>query len=300
MASDPSSAPLVSEWSPRINSEPLQQGDIFKWEAPPEDSPWKRYGVIVTADCDFAQNKHREIVSYCPILPLKEFLEIFWIPEDLRRASASLRKRVAERLTALRQAGRPEFDLPINPELLLGWLERRGPEGIADDVGIRPGKDRESVVAELSLLASIARENPNCDARAGLESLARAKLNIPSPSSAELENRVKRIWKDYQGKFRSLPGDLFFLNELGDECAGGFLVYLRRVAELVPDAIATRPAERRTRPATRISRLRPPFRYRLTQQLASMFADIGLPREYEDRSADTIANLALSLRIDLA
>lgn len=289
----------VFEWSPRVKSEPLQQGDIFLWEQPIESDPWKQFGVIVTADCDFAQNKHREIVSYCPIVPLADFLRLFWIPDDLARSAVGLRKRMAERLTAQRRASRPEFDLPIDPALLDGWLNRRGPDGIADDIGIQTANDRESIVDELKLLKLLTRPEPDRDARSGLEMLARVKPNKSSPTPAELQQQLKRIWKDYQAKFRSLPGDLFFLNEVGPHHSGGFVVYLRRVAELPPDDIALRPLERMTRPATRISRLRPPFRYRLTQQLAAMFADIGLPREYEQRTVSTVANLAAALQINL-
>ena len=159
--------------------------------------------------------------------------------------------------------------------------------------------DLQEHVDELKLLSLLIRQEPDRDARSGLEMLGRAKLNKFSPQSEELQHQLKNIWKNYQAKLRSLPGDLFFLNEVGPDRSGGFIVYLRRVAELSPEAIAIRPLERNARLATRISRLRPPFRYRLTQQLAAMFADIGLPREYEHRTVATVANLAAILQIDL-
>jgi hypothetical protein len=229
-----------SEWSERIDTEPLQQGDVFAWNGAVDD-PWRRFGVIVTADCDMAHNKHRQIISYCPIISVTDFLVMFWIPEDLSRALNKLIVRVCDRLTAQRRMNKPHFDLPVEPDVLNGWLQRRGPDGVADDVGAQPGPTRESLINELTLIHSLLiREPIGRNARADLEVLARAKLNQPAPTPADLTSQMRRMWSEYKNRFQSLPGDLFFLNELGADHCGGYLVYLRRVADLGPDAIATR------------------------------------------------------------
>ena len=72
------------------------------------------------------------------------------------------------------------------------------------------------------------------------------------------------------------------------------MVCLRLIRELPASAIAIDPVrERNDREveAVRISRLGTPFRYRLTQQLAAVFSDIGLPSEFEMSRKDLLSEL---------
>src|SRR4051812_43937524 len=100
------SARLGIEWEPRELSEPLRQGDVFRWTLRGEPDRWRAYGIVVTADCDFANAKHRGVLSYCPILPLADFLAIHWLPEDLlAQKKRYLEATIGQLRVALKEAG---------------------------------------------------------------------------------------------------------------------------------------------------------------------------------------------------
>jgi hypothetical protein len=94
----------------------------------------------------------------------------------------------------------------------------------------------------------------------------------------------QRLADEIRNRLRNLPGDSFFMSSIGVPDGGGFVAYLRLVREIRIDQIARTYYDKQARgvAAHRVSRLRAPYVYRLTQQLAEVFASIGLPEEYED------------------
>lgn len=278
----------------RDELEPLRQGDVFRWNNRSKD-PRSEFGIVVTADCDLAQAKHRDILSYCPLLELGSFLNAFWLPDDLRRATDKQAAKVAERLTAARRRTRPEYDADVSGPILVGWVRRRGAEGVLRDATGSAG-DRQSISADLSVLATLLRGTESDDSAVRVEALIRYRAGNDSVSQVDREKHLDAIWKDYRSRLRNLPGDLFAINGLSPSHPEGYVAYLRRVREIAPESIALRPAdERRGLPATRIGRLRTPYRFRLTQKLAAVFADIGLPPDYDGRCAESLALAGLQL-----
>jgi hypothetical protein len=90
-----------------------------------------------------------------------------------------------------------------------------------------------------------------------------------------------------------LPGDALFLSCVGPGHANGYVCYLRILREIRQHQIATKLSQRSFEMiADRIARLRPPYVYRLTQQLADVFAAIALPKEYEDTRRARLLRLA--------
>ena len=81
----------------------------------------------------------------------------------------------------------------------------------------------------------------------------------------------------------SLPEDSFFLGPIPRTEHQG-IAYLRVLRELSASAIAVRADELRDKSAQgrRIGRIKSPYKYSLTQRLGAVFADIGLPPEYDD------------------
>ena len=79
-----------------------------------------------------------------------------------------------------------------------------------------------------------------------------------------------------------LPSDTFFIGGLSASFCDGYVAYLRLVREISHEDVAIRTPELERAAARRISRLQSPFVYRMTQQLAEVFATIGLPQDYED------------------
>jgi hypothetical protein len=77
------------------------------------------------------------------------------------------------------------------------------------------------------------------------------------------------------------PDDCMVLPQLPGLVPGLHVAFLRAMREVRDQDIATKTSEIAPNHAKRIGRLVPVLRYRLTQMLAQVFSDIGLPDEYE-------------------
>jgi len=292
------------EWVSRDLSEPLRQGDVFRWiGATDATHPWKRYGIVVTADCDVALDKHRGALSYCPVLILEDFLRLFWLPDELSRQLEYLYGLVVIDLVGLKQKYASQYDQPIDGDVIKGWLERRRPEGIATDLQVPKGIEREALVSRLTICDRLERAPSLTTLADQVSVLAIVKVAGINPSPDKVSAQQDKVWRDIAARIRRIAGDLFFLNELGHGTTGGFVVYLRRIGEVSEKAIAIDPLTEKhgtSIEAVRISRIAPPFRYRLTQKLAAVFADIGLPDNYDVQCEETVHELGITLGVTKA
>lgn len=280
-----------SECIPRELSEPIRQGDVFRWVDDVSSNPWRRFGVIITADCDVAHEKHRGILSYCPILTFLDFLGLFWIPDLMARGIEKHQRNLFQLISRFRKKYRPEFSQNPDPSLISGWVERRGAEGVAEDLSVPPGPQRADLVERLEILKSLGDLNVSGSFSGQLRALARLKCGESSPEPEAVQDATEQIWNGLVGRIGRLPGDLFFLNSIGVGFSDGYMVYVRRIREIQVEAIAITPAQERSGEgvsAARISLLGAPYRYRLTQQLGAVFSDIGLPQEYQVNAKTTL------------
>lgn len=286
----------LTEYESRDLLQPIRQGDIFRWRVPDTNDPWRSFGIIITADCDLAHKKHRGYLSYCSVLPLQSFLSLFWLPIDLEKESGRAVNNMLGILTKVMAANSSEFEPIQDPEVLLGWLERRGPNGIVDDLELPHGKERDELSDALQQLALLLQVTQSSDTKLQIQVLARAQTGWRDPNSNEVVKKIANVWKNYANRLaRTIPGDLFFLNSLAASLTGGFIVDLRRIGEIRHDEIAIQPMEEPQRPVFRIGRLKENYRYRLTQKLSSVFADIGLPEEYERQCEITLETVGMNL-----
>ena len=284
-------SPHQSEWELRDLSEPLRQGDVLVWSENPAQDPWKKLGIVVTADCDLAQSKHRGVLSYCPVLTLNDFLALHWAVDDLEKQRLRYLEATIGRLSTTLTALDPKRQPITDQEVLSGWVSRRGAVGILQDVGAEGTAHEKSLSEVLLCLEGICRARESADIKQQLRALADARLRLKSsPNDSELLDEQRRVWDNYKQRIvGKLPGDLFFLSQLGPMHTTGYVVYLRRVIEIDEGEIAVTADQAPRRAIKRLSRIAAPFRYRITQKLAAVFADIGLPPEYETLSQVTIA-----------
>lgn len=266
----------------------LAQGDVFEWIESDGD-PWKRFGVVVTADCDIAHGKHSGVLSYIPVISARDYLEIFHLPKAVERLRIKLDKDLVQLLTRLQSANQKEFTIPLADDVALSWFEREPVERIAQTLGAT-GREDERLRLLASLKAAIADVQPNFSALVELVCHVRA-----GTSGTELKTVRAALSKELQGVIETLPGDAMYIHAMGSRHRNGYVAYLRSVRDLKHAEVATRASALKTKPLTRrIGRLRSPYIYRLTQQLANVFASIGLPTSYETArrsSAITIARL---------
>jgi hypothetical protein len=82
-----------------LEDKELRQGDIFAAHPGTENwrDPWRRFGVILTADCDIAQGKSGPNLVYVPIVGLHTYLADVWVPS----LASKLHERGLERINKL-------------------------------------------------------------------------------------------------------------------------------------------------------------------------------------------------------
>jgi hypothetical protein len=87
--------------------------------------------------------------------------------------------------------------------------------------------------------------------------------------SGDLAQRVEQMIRS--------KGDLLVLPTLAVFGVRASIAWVRHVWQAPMRAIAFRTSEARTSGGQRVARLDSPYRYRLTQLMAQVFSDIGLP-----------------------
>lgn len=277
---------MLIECAEITDADPLRQGDVFRW-LDPGDDPWRTFGIIVTADCDIVQEKHRGVLSYVPLLRLLDYLRLFYLPRRLGRALDRCFQETCDRAHRLQSEYAAEFSEPLSEAAIDGWLRREAGEAIADDLGVPIGPDRDAFVA----LVDLWRSCYDALDQQGFEQQVKACVAFGARVSGDHGAAEQRLWRETQDHIEQLPGDAFFVGSLGSSLADGYIAYLRLVREVRDTQIALKPADlsRTDVLAQRISRLTSPYVYRLTQQLADVFAAIGLPAAYEANRAELLS-----------
>lgn len=249
-------------------SDPLRQGDILE-SADGSASRWQRNLVVITADCDFANDKHHGRVTCVPLLAAEEYLAEMQIP----RLRERLVKKPLESLRSL-VAESPHPD--VSAERLREWALEQDAEVIIQMLEIPEGKTALGLqaVAAIKLIDS----NP-ISFNDAITSLIEGQLVGPNPPKAE--NARKSVLQPLCDVYARPPGDALFLSSIGPSHEDGYFAYLRHFEQIAQSDIATAPLHR-TAQYRRIARLQDRFILALVQQFGMVFMSIGLPPEYEE------------------
>lgn len=260
---------------------PIRQGDIFAWSNWIERDGWDQFGIIVTADCDIAQQRSSDFFTYLPILSLKSYIEQVWVKERLTKLMVSHQRLITDEIH--------RFHLRINPSALKleagalhRWVTESSDDHIIAALSISESKDVNNLrklVETYRLLAEMAIEKDPTRLIAGY-CQARAQKQ-----SVVVEKIVESISRDVQSDIvRNLPLECFFLSSLPQIRDLGFIVMLRYIQPIQQTALTTsfEVAKKEPGRAYRLGRPTPTFKYALTQRFANLFVRIGLPAEYEE------------------
>jgi hypothetical protein len=256
----------------------VSQGDVFEWVD--AERPWRTYGVVVTADCDLAREKHGGFISYVPAMLSNDFIWARWRIErfggELQQHLDKSARRVSGRLASGGGAAN------VSADAIRSWLERSGADSVLDDMGVTAPGDRATLAnvlkpAEL-LVTLMSKEAPDLK-------LLRSAYAVVKPASA---TNPQLIVADIQKSWNSLPGDLFHIPGVpgaNDAERDSLFLHLRHIRQVPAGALSARPDALRSGKATckRVARISAPFRYAMTQALGRVFTDIGLPESYETR-----------------
>ena len=269
-----------SECEEVTDDRPIRQGDIFAWLEAPTD-PWRKLGVVVTANCDIAQRKHRGILSYVPVLPLHDYFRLFYLPSRLEKGVRPVVEELTKSVREYQVTNRPDFPEPLSEAATLAWAQERNPAEIADELRITDQKAR-TLFTELVRDYRAIRNALDGEAYQNqLDALVRIRAR---QQRVPHEKAQQTILQDIHGAMETLAGDCFFIGRIAAQYTIGHVAYLRLVREIRHGQIAIKQSDLSGLPpllARRVSRLQSPYIFRLTQQLADVFLAIGLPPEYE-------------------
>lgn len=265
----------MAETEPALDALPVRQGDIFEWTTPSDD-PWRQQGIVLTADCDLAFNKHRGVMTYAPILALREYVALMLLPELVADAVDKAFKQLLQEVHRAQSEIAARFPTPMSLPVLRRWVETQPSSSIVADLEIADSQRASGLESKIEALLTAQRLAASGDHDEQVD----AYLSINPQGPAKLYSRIS-------AKLARLPSDALFLTALPDR-DGGFIIYLRLLRELAEEVAVRADLTSRHARARRIARLTSPYRYRMTQQLADVFGAIGLPVDYEERRAELI------------
>lgn len=258
-----------SEYGEITVTAPLRQGDVLE-AVDPEASRWQRHLLVITADCDFAHDKHYGRVTCVPLLTAEEYLLEMHIPRLRERYISS------KLLPALRRATESGRASKVSDERLRAWPQEAKVEDIVSSLGLGGSAATEATAAfqSIRLLA---------DPCATLDDavLALTNAQLTGPNAQKRENIVKGIADALKAPFSQPPGDAIFFSAIGPTHDIGYFAYLRHLEPVRQPDIAIGPSRHGVR-YRRISHLQDRYTHAAVQRFALVFMSIGLPQEYED------------------
>lgn len=219
----------------------LRQGDLILFDKP--ESSLRSAGIIVTADCDLEQKKHARLVTMVPVVDADAVLEHYLLLEDCER-----KRDLIEAYTFKIHSidARQDRDTKIT---ILQNIDRNAEGG---------DQNTEAVAADFVL---------------GVSDLIKVESYVKLMQMIGSGPKKKDALRD---QIRS-RGDLLVLPDTRKLGVAGRIAWIRHIWQVPLVDIAIRTSEVSARPGERVARLDSPFRYRLTQLMAQVFSDIGLP-----------------------
>jgi hypothetical protein len=218
----------------------LTQGDLIKFDG--AQDPLRQVGIVVTADCDLEKKKHARLVTLIPVVSVTVLLENYLLPEDCENKRQQIENYALNVF---------EVDRTHEPALRAAVLREKLAE-----TGELP--EAHSIAGKFvtDQLDSISIKEYRC--------LMEAIRSGMKKSESLSQQILKR-------------GDILILPSPKKIGLDDDIAWVRHIWQVPIGEIALRTSETNTRPGERVARLDSPFRYRLTQLLAQVFSDIGLP-----------------------
>jgi hypothetical protein len=264
---------------------PLRQGDILRWDRR-DGTVWTEYGVVVTADCDLEHNKMRNWVSYVPLVRFESYVSDVWGPDYVEKKVSKILESAVSTIRSAHAETKPGATLTASA--VADWINRDDPSGIASAIFGKNCSDKvrlpfEKIIARAKAALNCQNE---LSARTGeLDPYIKRITIRASQLFPDGKGSAQTIKEALNGHCGSLPGDVFFIGAIPGEGNDGYFALLRHVTQCSLDDISLDPAQRPgpVLPLRRIAKLQPPFVFAMTQQLAKVFSDIGLPASYAER-----------------
>lgn len=267
------------------SSDPIRQGDIFSLTSvAPEDPP--PLGIILTADCDIAQEKMGTEYTYIPIVSATYYMRYIWPLAHLRNVHSACADEAAEQVYSLHKRFDSEVD-KISRQDLVRWIMSDSDDKILGALHCSDTKASETI----SLLFSLVRAtHPSSLPMMG------TPISILLHAWQARGNKTEKAKRnELRNALLQMRIDTFFLNYVPSQGEIGFVVLLRHVRSIPRERVfatfqETRYANSPPPHGYRVGRLNDYLKYAIVHQFASVFLRIGLPQHYES-DTEEIANM---------
>jgi hypothetical protein len=277
--------------------DPLRQGDIVAAHPQTDGwaNPWTRFGVVLSADCDLAQEKTGPNLVYVPVVSHYTYLADVWLPSEAARLERLGREAIDKQLTS--------FDAKVQYRHIAAWGEKGGRENISNRLAERTQElgstisceKQEAIlslwhsVTELACLSAVPNPTQTDQLRDVLDRFIRYR-GVVEPGRGDPaqyhKNMIERALLSLQDRLDSwLLRELIGLDpDMTQGTQFGFVVLLRSFSLLPVTLIETHREEwyRNKTKYLRICRLRGIYKADLVQRFANMFVRIGL-EDYRDQ-----------------
>lgn len=253
--------------------QPLRQGDILKRIS----NDASAYRVVVTADCDIAQNKGVDKgVACAEVVRLRDYLTGPFAIQLLRKKYDWAKRELSKWIQA--QWRRHSPGAGLDPKAVDRWLDVAPVEEIEATLQVEP-QPEDGMLRRLLRAIQAANEcfkKPHFDEI--IECLQEFQDRKPADPVGFLKSQLTRLQPS------QLPDDLFFISELPGEDGLGYLASLRNLSFIDRSEIVSTVPEARSRGIAyvRIGRLAPTFKHGMAQQLGILYSRIGYPEVYEE------------------
>ena len=218
----------------------LNQGDLIRFADGEGSSTW---GIVVTADCDLENRKHSRLVTLVPLLSTQQLI--------CRCLAFDF---VDYKIETMSQKCRSSFEIEVQPDDPTFKSQLKA--------GLLEGKVTHE--SDLMLAKLVCGE--------AVEVSVPAFKTVVEHAGLGWTVCVKRLEEQIRSR-----GDMLVLEQPPYSEGGEFVAWLRGIWQEQISNIAVAMSQYEERRGVRVAQLRSPYRYRLTQMLGQVFADIGLP-----------------------
>lgn len=281
----------------------VRQGDVVaahpgttNWS-----NPWRRFFVVLSADCDITNNKLDNGLVVVPVIGLETYALDIWLPEQIRRQSAAVEKKVEPLVR--RFPGwetNPLSVLSLSVEDLDAELNART---AGDDELEKPAKTlkaihggfqhlnavKASLTSKASTLGAAVRVL--CEAKSGITG------NVVDPEK-ELKAGLASASDPKRTDFWPICDLIGMDGQMREDERDGFVAALRRFTQVPLESVFLNKAQWLGSPDSylRICRLRGIYKTDFLHRFASLFTRVGLDAGRDDehqRMFDVAAARAL-------
>lgn len=263
----------------------IRQGDIISRMVHSQGKKSERkWGVVVTADCDIAQNKSNNKYTWLEIVPSEEYMRYHWAPDMLRRIIKKHFNPCLEYLNI--QIKKSELGVnTLDEDGFREWLNSNTADEILSTLNCKPEQNILAKIASLKIAHDRSNQSPLKLYQRVHQILGGNEKGLKAAMTQGLEG---------SGGFP----DFFFLPEVPPANDGiGFVVLLRHISTLNYEELFKTEMEARVSGCSdhfhRVGRLSDPLRFSISQKMAFLYSRIGMEVSFEE-----ICTAAIEISVD--